>query len=139
MLTFIYDNTDLKVIVSSLSGAMVCILTQQRFSRSQRPVAFFVSFVMGIVGADTTLEIIGIFVPGAFSGEGAVGAFVCSALVITVMINITARMDFAMKKGTKNNSTRYKRYKNRCSLTIQSGPGILAVLIVLNNIVGLHQ
>lgn len=109
MFTFIYGHTDLKVIVSSLSGAMVCILTQQRFNRCQRPVAFFVSFVMGIIGADTTLEIIGIFVPGVFIGENAVGAFVCSALVITVMINIIAKVDSVMKKGTKSSATRYKR------------------------------
>jgi uncharacterized membrane protein YjjB (DUF3815 family) len=98
MLTFIYSNTDLKVIVSSLSGAMVCILTQQRFNLCQRPAVFFVSFVMGIVGADTTLEIIGIFVPDVFSNERAVGAFICSALVITVMINLIARVDSVMKK-----------------------------------------
>lgn len=109
MLTSVYSHTDLKVVVSSLSGAMVCILTQQRFNRCHRPVAFFVSFVMGIIGADTTLEIIGMFVPGVFSDERAVGAFVCSALIITVMINIIARVDSVMNKGTKSNAPGYKR------------------------------
>ncbi|MCP2124411.1 UNVERIFIED_ORG: hypothetical protein J2Y93_004569 [Pantoea agglomerans] len=109
MLTTFYSNIDLKVIVSSLSGALVCINTQQRFNRCHRPVAFLVSFVMGIVGADTTLEIIGIFVPGIFTDVRAVGAFVCSALIITVMINIIARVDSAMKKETKRNITWYKR------------------------------
>lgn len=109
MLTSVYSHIDLKVIVSSLSGAMVCILTQQRFNRYHRPVAFFVSFAMGIVGADTTLEIIRIFVPGVFSDERAVGAFVCSALIIKVMINIISRVDSVMKKGTESNAARYKR------------------------------
>jgi len=108
MLNFIYVHTDLKVIVSSLSGAMVCILTQQRFNHCHRPVAFFVSFVMGIVGADTTLEIIGMFVPGVFSDERAIGAFVCSALIITVMINIITRVDSVMNKETKSSALKNK-------------------------------
>lgn len=109
MLTFIYGHTELKIIVSSLSGALVCIHTQQRFNRCHKPVAFFVSFVMGIIGADTTLEIISLFAPGIFSDERAIGAFVCSALVITVMINIIAWVDSTMKKGTKSSVNRYKR------------------------------
>lgn len=109
MLTFIYGHTDLKIIVSSLSGALVCIHTQQQFNRCHKPVAFFVSFVMGIIGADTTLEIIGLFSPGIFSDERAVGAFVCSALVITVMINIIDWVDSTMKKVKRNSTNRYKR------------------------------
>lgn len=98
MLTFIDGQFDLKIIVSSLSGALVCILSQQHLNCSHRPVAFFVSFVMGMIGADTTLEIIDIFIPGVFSDERAIGAFVCSALIITVMINIIGRVDSIMKK-----------------------------------------
>lgn len=100
-LTTFYSNVDLKVIMSSLSGALVCIQTQQRFNRCQRPVAFFVSFVMGVVGADTTLEIIGMIVPDDFNGESAVGAFFCSALVITVITNIISRVDSGLKKRKK--------------------------------------
>ncbi|QOV56311.1 hypothetical protein CA266_23915 (plasmid) [Serratia marcescens] len=98
MLTSFYSHVDLKVILSSLSGALVCILTQKRFNHHHRPVVFVVSFVMGIIGVDTTLEIIGIFAPDVFSDERAVGAFICSALVITVMINIIAMVDSVMKK-----------------------------------------
>lgn len=95
------DHTDLKVIVASLSGAMVCILTQQRFDRYQRPVASFVSFAMGIIGADATLEIIRMFVPGVFSDERAIGAFICSALIIKVILHITGRIDSVIKTEIK--------------------------------------
>ncbi|MCW0976986.1 phage holin family protein [Pantoea sp. JV6] len=97
MLNFLYAHTDFKIIVASLSGAMVSILTQQRFDRYRRPVAFFISFAMGIIGADATLEIIRMFIPGVFSDDRSIGAFLCSALIITVIINITGRLDSAIK------------------------------------------
>lgn len=100
MLTYIFSNTDLSVAVASLSGALICIYTQQRSGRYHKMAAFFISFAMGIVGADATLEIIRMFVPGVFSGERGVGAFFCSALIITVIINIIRWLDFTMKKNT---------------------------------------
>ncbi|WP_148245166.1 MULTISPECIES: putative holin [Enterobacteriaceae] len=100
MLTFNFNNTDMSIAVASLSGALVSVFAQQRSGRYHKITAFFVSFTMGIVGADATLEILGIFAPGVFSGERAVGAFFCSALIITVIINIMRLIDYNMKKNT---------------------------------------
>ncbi|THD51228.1 hypothetical protein ERD95_09210 [Enterobacteriaceae bacterium ML5] len=92
MPTLIESHTNLSVLVASLCGALVWVMTQRYFNRKKQPVVFAVSFVMGILGADVTLEIIKTIVPGIFSDEKAIGAFFCSALVITLITNLIQRV-----------------------------------------------
>lgn len=84
-------HTDLSVIVASLCGALVWAMTQRNFDRNKQFVAFFISFSMGVLGADVTLEVIKMIIPDVFSDERAVGAFLCSALVITLITSLIHR------------------------------------------------
>jgi hypothetical protein len=105
MSTLLSGNTDFSVVVASLSGALVYMLARHHFNRRTRPLIFFVSFTMGICGADFTLELIKALVPDVYcNDERAVGAFVCSALVVTVMFGLMRRVDIILKghKDTKN-------------------------------------
>lgn len=90
-------HDDLSVIVASLCGALSYIITQRHFDRLRQSVAFFISFSMGIIGADATLEFIKIFFPGVFCDNRVAGAFLCSALIITVIINIMAKINSLLK------------------------------------------
>lgn len=84
------SDLDIAVILASLSGALCFMLNQKHFNRSQRPVAFFISFTMGIIGSDLTLIVFNDLIPCVYSDERAIGAFICSALVITLSMNITS-------------------------------------------------
>lgn len=88
----VQPHTDFSVIVASLCGALVWAMTQRRFDRTRQFVAFCISFSMGILGADITLEIMKTIMPGVFSDERAAGAFFCSALIITFIINLIHRL-----------------------------------------------
>ncbi|OAD98012.1 putative holin [Pantoea sp. OXWO6B1] len=90
-------HDDLSVIVASLSGALAYIITQRHFDRFRQSVAFFISFAMGIVGGDATLELIKIFFPGVFCDNRVIGAFLCSALIVTVIVNIMARINLVVE------------------------------------------
>jgi hypothetical protein len=91
-------HDDLSIIVASLSGALAYIITQRHFDRFRQSVAFFISFAMGMVGGDATLELIKIFFPGVFCDNRVAGAFLCSALVVTVVVNIMALINSAAEK-----------------------------------------
>jgi len=91
-------HPDISVILASLSGAFVYILTQHRFDKTKQPVVFLVSFTMGVIGADATLEIIKEMFPAVFHDERAIAAFICSSLVVTVIINIISYFDKVLKK-----------------------------------------
>lgn len=88
MLSYIYNNIDLDVILASLSGALVYMLSHRHFDRIRQLVAFCVSFVMGIIGANFTMGLVRDFIPATFNDGRAIGAFLCSALVVTVVIKI---------------------------------------------------
>jgi hypothetical protein len=92
---------DLTVVVASLCGALVWGLNQRYFDRKKQTVAFFVSFVMGILGADVTLEVVNIIVPGVFSDERAIGAFLCSALIITLVTSLIHRVSLLQNNQGK--------------------------------------
>lgn len=89
---------DFVIIVASLSGALCFMLSEKQFNRKQKPVAFFISFTMGIIGADVTLDVINDLIPGVYTDQRAVGAFVCSVLIITVCINVTSRLNNLLSK-----------------------------------------
>jgi hypothetical protein len=94
-------HSDLKVVVASLCGALVWGLNQRYFDRKKQSVAFVVSFVMGILGADVTLEVVNIIVPGTFSDERAIGAFLCSALIITLVTSLIHRVSLLQNNQGK--------------------------------------
>lgn len=89
---FIHAYNDLSIIVASLCGALVWIINQRNINCRKQPILFMVSFIMGILGADLTIELIKSLVDCEFTGERAVGAFFCSALVVTLITNITYRI-----------------------------------------------
>ncbi|WP_337013685.1 putative holin [Pantoea sp. AS142] len=94
-------HPDLKVVVASLCGALVWGLNQRYFDRKKQSVAFVISFVMGILGADVTLEVVNIIFPGVFSGERAIGAFLCSALIITLVTGLIHRISLLQNNQVK--------------------------------------
>lgn len=94
-------HSDLRVIVASLCGALAWGLSQQYFDRKKQSVAFIISFFMGILGADMTLEIVNLIVPGIFCDDRAIGAFFCSALVITLITSLIHRMSLLRNNQEK--------------------------------------
>lgn len=87
MLINILSRLSPPVLTASLAGSMIYILTQRKFNGISRLIAFFSSFFMGVAGADTTLEIIKAFIPLEINVDRPVGAFICSALVVTISVN----------------------------------------------------
>lgn len=85
-------HNNLSVIIGSLCGALSWAMNQRYFDRKKHPVTFLISFAMGILGADATLEIINALFPGVFFSEKAIGAFFCSALIITFIAKIIFRV-----------------------------------------------
>ena len=83
---------DYSVVVASLCGALVWVMSQKNFNPKRQPFYFTVSFIMGIIGADVTLEVIKIVLPGVLGDERAIGAFFCSALIIQLTGVLTARL-----------------------------------------------
>lgn len=88
----VYIHSDFRVIVASLCGALTWIMNQRYIDRIKKPVFFIVSFVMGILGSDLTLNVISTFMGCDLTGEEAIGAFICSALVITIITNTAQRI-----------------------------------------------
>ncbi|WP_253379102.1 putative holin [unidentified bacterial endosymbiont] len=89
---------DFSVITASFSGALCFIINARCFNKKQKRVAFFISFSMGFIGADVSLDIINSLVPAINTEERALGAFVCSALIITVFIRIKSLVDGTFTK-----------------------------------------
>ncbi|QGG11662.1 putative holin [Enterobacter cancerogenus] len=94
-------HPDLKTVVASLCGALVWGLNQRYFDRKKQSVAFVISFVMGILGADVALEVVNIITPGAFFDERAIGAFLCSALIITLVTSLIRRISLLQNNQGK--------------------------------------
>lgn len=78
----VQPHADFSIIVASLWGALVWAMTQRSLDRKKQFVAFCISFLMGILGADVTPEVIKTIITGVFSDVRVAGAFFCSALVI---------------------------------------------------------
>lgn len=88
----VQPHTDFSIIVASLCGALIWAMTQRSFDRKKQFVFFCISFSMGILGADITLEFMKTLIPGVLTDERAVGAFFCSALVITLITTLIRRI-----------------------------------------------
>lgn len=99
----VQPHADFSIIVASLCGALVWAMTQRRFDRTKQFVAFCISFSMGIVGTDITLEVMKVIIPGVFSDERAIGAFFCSALVITLITSLIHRVSLLQHRPQMKN------------------------------------
>lgn len=93
MLASIFNRLTDSSITSALAGAMIYTLSQRSFSGKGRVIAFIVSFIMGGVGAEMTADILSEYLPQGISGNKNIGAFVCSALVVTVSVKIISYVD----------------------------------------------
>lgn len=99
----VQSYNDLSVIVASLCGAMVWVMTQRSFDYRKQSIGFCISFFMGILGADATLEAVKIIIPDVFSDERAIGAFFCSALVITLITSLIHRASLLRHRPENKN------------------------------------
>lgn len=99
----VQPHADFSIIVASLCGALVWTMTQRSFDRKKQFLAFCISFSMGILGADITLELMKTLIPGIFSDERAVGAFFCSALVITLITSLIHRVSLLRHRPEMKN------------------------------------
>ncbi|CAH2926348.1 MAG: hypothetical protein CPSOU_4944 [uncultured Paraburkholderia sp.] len=86
-------------VIAAFSGAMLFTLVQSTFRGLSRLLIFLVSFLMGVVGADTALSIVKPYLPvDAFPGREA-GAFICSALIVTVAMPVIGRVEKHLSAG----------------------------------------
>lgn len=96
MASYAMFSENINIVLASLSGAVIYIFNQHHFDKRKSPFIFFVSFFMGIVSCDTTLSFANYFIPCDFTGERPLGAFVCSALIVTVIVNVLSRIEKAI-------------------------------------------
>ncbi|BEM36218.1 hypothetical protein SME06J_49100 (plasmid) [Serratia marcescens] len=99
MLINLFSRLNEPVITAAFSGAMVFILVQKIFYGVSRLIIFLVSFFMGIIGADTTLSFISSYFPDEFHMDTSAGAFICSALIVTVSMLVITRFENYLKSA----------------------------------------
>lgn len=80
-------------VIAAFSGATLFTLVQHTFRGVTRLLIFLVSFLMGIVGADTTLSLIRPWLPADATPGRETGAFICSALIVTVAMLVIGRAE----------------------------------------------
>lgn len=80
-------------VIAAFSGAMLFTLVQQTFLGVSRLLSFLISFLMGVVGADTTLSLIRPWLPADAMPGRETGAFICSALIVTVTMLVIGRVE----------------------------------------------
>lgn len=91
-------------VIAAFSGALLFTLVQHTFLGISRLLIFLVSFAMGVVGADTTLSLVRPILPdGALPGREA-GAFICSALIVTVAMLVIGRVEKYRDEGQGHQS-----------------------------------
>ena len=86
-----YDS--IQLAFSALSGATLFIVTQRKFNGQKKIIIFVVSFVVGIFGAETTLALTEFIIGYNLIESRYIGAFICSSLVVSVMIKIINFID----------------------------------------------
>jgi hypothetical protein len=100
MLKVIFELWDGPKVIASFSGAMLFIVTQQTFKGKSRLSMFLISFLMGNIGADTTVDLVHHFFPDHPSMSPIAGAFICGALVVTVSMLVITRVESYLKTST---------------------------------------
>ncbi|CAI1124565.1 putative holin [Serratia ficaria] len=101
MLINLFSRFTEPVITAAFSGAMIFILVQRTFYGISRLIIFLVSFFMGIIGADTALSLVGPYFPDDFPMDRAAGAFICSALIVTVAMLVITRFENYLKSAER--------------------------------------
>ncbi|WP_277972934.1 putative holin [Pantoea agglomerans] len=93
MFSYAIFSENINIILASLSGAVIYVLNQHHFDRRKSPFIFAVSFFMGIISCDATLSLAQYFIPCDFPGERPLGAFICSALIVTVIVKVISYIE----------------------------------------------
>lgn len=86
MLVNLFGELNGPEVIAAFSGAMLFSLTQGTFAGTANVMAFLVSFLMGIVGADTTTSLMKPYLPESVHLGREAGAFVCSMLIISASL-----------------------------------------------------
>ncbi|WP_148245175.1 putative holin [Enterobacter asburiae] len=87
------------VVIAAFSGAMLFILLQHTFRGLNKLLVFLVSFFMGITGADTAVSLAQRYLPADIHMDRAVGAFLCSALIVSVAMTVISRVEHHRHTG----------------------------------------
>jgi len=90
----LYDSA----ITAAFSGAAIFTLIQQTFYGRKKIIIFLVSFFMGVEGADTTVSLVGSYLSDAIHISRAMGAFVCSMLVVNIAMIVISRVGTYLNK-----------------------------------------
>lgn len=86
------------VITASLAGSMLYSLVQHSFNGVSRLLSFIVSFIMGVAGSGMTTDIILKYLPTNHHVDKSIGAFICSATVVTLTMRIISYSEsFSLK------------------------------------------
>jgi hypothetical protein len=93
MSSYAMFSENINIVLASLSGAVIYILNQHQFDKRKTPFIFAVSFFMGIISCDATLSFSQYIIPCDFPGERPLGAFICSALIVTVIVKVISYIE----------------------------------------------
>ncbi|KAB0559798.1 putative holin [Pantoea stewartii] len=88
-------------VIAALSGSLLFNISQKNFYGLKKFIVFMVSFSMGIVGAENVASILNAYLPAEISPSREIGAFICSSLIVTVIMNVISKMENGSDK--KNN------------------------------------
>lgn len=86
-------------VIAAFSGAMLFIIIQHTFRGLNKLLIFLVSFFMGIAGADTTVSLVQRYLSADIHMNKEVGAFLCSALIVSVAMTVISRVEHHRNKG----------------------------------------
>jgi len=86
-------------VIASLSGALLFNISQKNFYGLKKIVVFFVSFSMGLVGGENAASILREYLPAGISSGREIGAFICSSLIVTVVMNVISKMENRPQKN----------------------------------------
>lgn len=86
-------------VIAAFSGAMLFTLIQHTFRGLNKLLAFLVSFFMGIVGADTAVSLVQQYLPADIHMNREVGAFLCSALIVSVAMTVISWVEHHHNTG----------------------------------------
>lgn len=83
-------------VIAAFSGALLFTLVQHTFKGLHRRLISLVSFLMGVVGADPHLSLVSPWLPTDATPCRETGAFICSALIVTVAMLAIGRVEKLM-------------------------------------------
>ncbi|WP_052130656.1 putative holin [Erwinia typographi] len=90
-------------VIAAFSGAMLFTIVQQTFHGINKLIVFVVSFLMGTEGADTALSLLKPYLPDGIHVGKEIGAFVCSAFIVSVAMSAITRFENKTKSEQDKN------------------------------------